>query len=256
MSEAIAFRTQGSEGRHCLLLHGFGSDRLSWLGTTPFLPKPLVIHTLDLPGHGESGTDVGDGSPQELAGRLAGILDQRGLAGLHVIGHSLGGGLAMMLAADRPDLVSELCLIAPAGLGEGVDTAFLAAFPEARDAETITRLLQQLVVRPQLMGRQIADRVLQQLDRAGARAALARIADGIATQEDQMRRAAVRVAASGLPRSIMWGAKDRINPPDMASLAAFGGDLHMIADAGHLPHIEAARQANALLADMLGTAGA
>lgn len=255
MTEGIAFRTQGDAGPACLLIHGYGSDRFSWLGTTPFLPKPLVVHTLDLPGHGDSGLGVGDGTPQDLARRLESELDARGLSELLVIGHSLGGGLALLLASKRPDLIKGLCLIAPAGLGTGVDRSFVSALPKLDHPEDAIALLQRLVVRPQLIGKQIADRLLQQLDRDGARRALARVGEGLLAQEDLLRQSALDVAQSDIPRLVIWGSADRINPASRNLLAVFGGDQHVIAAAGHLPHIEQAREVNGLLAVFLKNAG-
>ena len=117
----IAFRTLGGEGPDCLLIHGFGSDRLSWLGTTPALLPVVKVHALDLPGHGESGTDVGDGSLPGLARQVEAELAARALTRVHIIGHSLGGGIGLLLAAERPELVASLALLAPAGLGASID---------------------------------------------------------------------------------------------------------------------------------------
>jgi pyruvate dehydrogenase E2 component (dihydrolipoamide acetyltransferase) len=55
---------------------------------------------------------------------------------------------------------------------------------------------------------------------------------------------------------VIWGSEDRINPASRNTLAVFGGDQHGIPDAGHLPHIEAARQVNALIAAFLKADGA
>ena len=248
---AIAFRTLGGEGADCLLIHGFASDRLSWLGNSPALLPLARVHALDLPGHGESGFDVGDGSPLELSRRLEAELDGRNLARLHIVAHSLGGGIALMLAGRRPDLVSSLALIAPAGLGIGVDAAFLRDFPEAQDADTVMALLRRLVVRPVLMGKQIAQRVLDQLSKPRSREALRLIGSQLAKSDVELRDAARAVAKSGIPRLVVWGAEDRINPLDTARLDAFDGETHIIEAAAHLPHIEAAKAVNELLSGFL-----
>ena len=70
-SSIIAFRTLGGAGPSCLLLHGFGSDRLSWLGTAPALHQVATVHALDLPGHGQSSLADGDAGPRGLAGEIA-----------------------------------------------------------------------------------------------------------------------------------------------------------------------------------------
>ena len=51
---ALAFKTLGGEGHDVVLIHGFGSDRLSWLGNSPALMPLAKLHALDLPGHGDS----------------------------------------------------------------------------------------------------------------------------------------------------------------------------------------------------------
>ncbi|MGL6182162.1 MAG: alpha/beta fold hydrolase, partial [Aestuariivirga sp.] len=94
------------------------------------------------------------------------------------------------------------------------------------------------------------------LSRDGARAALARIGEGLLATEAEIQRAALQVAQGGIPRMVIWGAEDRINPASRNTLAVFGGDRHEIADAGHLPHIEAARQVNGLIAAFLKADGA
>ena len=105
-------------GADVLLLHGFGADRLSWLANQPAIEKAMPTAALDLPGHGVAGMDVGDGRVETLARAVAAALDSHAAAPLHVVGHSLGGAVAMRLALDRPDLVRSLALIAPAGLAK------------------------------------------------------------------------------------------------------------------------------------------
>lgn len=253
----ITFKTLGGEGEDLVLIHGFGSDRLSWAGTSPALMEVARVHSLDLPGHGDSlAVEAGDGSPLALAEVVADALDAHGIAQAHILGHSLGGAVAMVLALAEPARVRSLSLIAPAGLGRQLDREFLTAFPELAAKEDAEALLQRLVSKPLLINRFTIARVLEQLERPGARDALRGIARGMLAQEAQINGWASEVAATGIPRLVIFGGADRINPPDVASLVGFAGRTLVIPEAGHLPHVEAARQVNAALADFIRNVGA
>lgn len=243
----------GGSGPDTLLLHGFGSDSLSWLLNQPALEQVATLHAVDLPGHGDAPADlgdVGDGRIGTLAARIAQALDDAGLARLHLVGHSLGGAVALRLAQDRPDRVASLALIAPAGLGQGVDAEFLQHYPELDDAAAATALMQRLVLQPRLIGRVLVARVLAQLGQPERRDALRRIARALrdeATDIEASADAIGRIDERALPRLVIWGAHDRINPPDAQRLARFGGQALQVEDAGHLPHIESAKTVNAAL---------
>ena len=253
----LAFRTLGGDGDDLVLIHGFGSDRLSWAGTSPALMEVARVHSLDLPGHGDSlGAAAGDGSPHALAHVVAKALDKHGIARAHLVGHSLGGSIAMLMALDRPNRVRSLALIAPAGLGHAIDHDFLQRYPDLATQEEAAALLQTLVSKPLLINRFTIARVLEQLARPGAREALRAIAQGVATHEELLDEAAKRIAATDMPRLVIFGGADAINPPDAAALAAFGGQQLLIPEAGHLPHVEAARQVNAALVDFIKSLGA
>ena len=241
---AIAFKTLGGSGPDVVLIHGFGSDRLSWLGNSPALLPFARVHALDLPGHGESDTDAGDGTPEFLARGVADALAAHGIGKAHLVGHSLGGGIALLLAASAPERVASLSLIAPAGLGIGIDAGFLAAYAGLADAESAVALLRRLVVKPLLINKMTVQRVLAQLAREGARDALKSIATQLVAHQAELAAAATRVAGYGTPRLVIWGANDSINPIDAARVGAFGGNLLNVADSAHLPHIENPRPVN------------
>ena len=242
----IAFKALGGEGQDIVLIHGFGSDRLSWLANSPALLPLGRVHALDLPGHGGSVADVGDGAPLTLATRVAGSLKVNGVNNAHIIGHSLGGAVALLLATHMPELVRSLALIAPLGLGKGVDRNFVEAFPDLASAEDATKLMQTLVVRPQLIGKQVAQRVIEQLNRDGARDALRNIALHLRTGFE------TNIAAN-VPRLVIWGANDITNPLASDKLAAFGGQHEIIEATAHLPHIENPRAVNTHLTAFLKT---
>ena len=244
----IAFKTLGGEGPDLVMIHGFGSDRLSWAGNAPALMEVAKVHSLDLPGHGDSlASELGDGSPLALAELVADALDANGIGQAHLLGHSLGGAIAMVLALAQPERVLSLSLLAPAGLGHGISPDFLAIFPELASKEDAEALLQGLVSRPLLINRFMVARVLDQLERPGARDALRRIAAAVLAQEAQLGEWAGQIAATGIPRLVIFGGADQINPPDAMSLVGFAGRTLVIPEAGHLPHVEAAKQVNAAL---------
>jgi pimeloyl-ACP methyl ester carboxylesterase len=241
----IAFQSLGGNGPNALLIHGFGSDRMSWLANQPAIETVATVSALDLPGHGASSMDVGDGKLTTLADRIATLIESRGYPELHLIGHSLGGAIALMLAASRPDLVTSLVLIAPAGLGQAVDPSFLSAFPALSEPDETEALLQRLVVRPRLIGKPLVALIVEQLSRPGARQALRLIAEGLTLGASALDAAVIDVVESGIPRLVIWGKDDTINPISLEKLAAFGGEVRFVAGAAHLPHIENPRLVNA-----------
>ena len=103
-------------GDPVVLVHGFGGDKNSWLFVQQPLAEERTVHALDLPGHGASSKDVGDGSLATLADTVLGFLDALGIERAHLVGHSLGGAVVAAVAKAEPGKVASLTLLAPAGL--------------------------------------------------------------------------------------------------------------------------------------------
>src|SRR5579863_9127799 len=129
----LAFVKAGMAGPPVVMLHGFGADRKNFSLNQTEIACAAKTWAVDLPGHGASDADVGDGSVATLASRMIAFAESLGCAPVHLVGHSLGGAIAIQMAAVRPDLVASLFLLAPAGLGRGLDPRFLADFPELTD---------------------------------------------------------------------------------------------------------------------------
>jgi pyruvate dehydrogenase E2 component (dihydrolipoamide acetyltransferase) len=240
---ALRVHPLGGSGDPLVLLHGFGSDRLSWLGNQHELAKVASVHSVDLPGHGEE-PFRGSGSVPEIAAAVISGLDAAGLGPVHLVGHSLGGAVSIAAAAMAPERVRSLALIAPAGLGSAVDTGFLDALPEVETAEVMEPLLQGLVSRPRLINRHMVARVLAQLSEPGRREAFRSIANGLRFADHDLHDPIAAVAASGLPRLVVWGGADRTNPIDPDRLSAFGGETLILEEAAHMPHVEEAKRVN------------
>lgn len=248
---SLAFKTLGGHGPDLVLIHGFGSDRLSWAGNVASLLPVARVHALDLPGHGDSGMDVGDGTPGHLAARVAETLKAEGITKAHLLGHSLGGAVAMELTESDPASVRSLSLIAPAGIGAGIDHDFLARYPELTKDQETADLLSRIVIKSMLINKLTVQRVLEQLAKPGVRAALRRIASGLQDGQHKLNQTAAQISRMDIPRLVIWGEHDAINPLDRARLSAFGGAAIIVPDAGHLPHIEGARQVNTAIPGFL-----
>lgn len=106
---APVLHSQG-DGEPLLLLHPLVVDRHVWDGMAAELPGFRVL-TYDFPGHGETPPPSRTTSIEQHAEQLAGMLDAEGLSRVHVAGVSLGGLVAQVLAATRPDLVASLAIV-------------------------------------------------------------------------------------------------------------------------------------------------
>lgn len=230
-----------------ILLHAFAADRLTWAGTVPALGR-IRAETLDLPGHGAALDDLGDATLADLSAPVAARLDAGEPAWL--VGHSLGGAVALRLAAAHPEQVRGLVLIAPLGFGEALDLGALSAVPDIGEVAEMQRFLQRLVADPSLIQPVFAEYALEQLDRPGARAATARIAAALPGYIAEVGAHADAVRAAGLPVTVVWGGEDRVARPDRDKVGMFG-DYVEIEGAGHIPHVEAAKTVNRLLKERI-----
>jgi pimeloyl-ACP methyl ester carboxylesterase len=105
-----------AEREQVVLLHALGLSRRSWDPVRPALAEHFDVHALDLPGFGAAAPlpDTVVPTPGALAESIAASLDARGIERPHVVGNSIGGWVALELAALRP--LASLTLLAPAGL--------------------------------------------------------------------------------------------------------------------------------------------
>ena len=251
----------GDRADVALLLHGFGADRLSWLANAPALANAADVLAPDLPGHGASAAIDPDGFDGTLGAVRAAVdawLETRRDSGrpvrLHLVGHSLGGALAIALAADPALPVASLVAIAPAGLGAGIDVGWLRALVALRDEARALEHLRRLVADPRMISRQAAGALVAHLGRDGVRARLDTLARDLDGLETRVGSAAREVASRGVPRASVWGELDAVNPPDPARAAALGVATVRVERAGHLPHVERAGRFNRLALELIGSA--
>lgn len=250
----LSFIRLGGSGPNILLLHGFGADRMTWIANQDVLVRSGTVFACDLPAHGEEPPLQGTTTLPGIADLLIETLDRSGERYI-LVGHSLGGAIAIELAARRPDLVAGLALIAPAGLGGGLDRGFLVDLPSLNELEAAQALLRRLVARPRLITPVIAERLLKHLNKDRVRPALRELADDLAQIEGVIEGHVACVAASDIPRMVIWGEEDRINPVNLSKLAEFNAQVLTVPETGHLPHVEASGSVNGNLSKFISTLG-
>ena len=251
---------KSQDGEVILLVHGYGGDRNSWL----FLQEPLAakyrVYALDLPGHGTSAKDVGDGSLGALADAVTGVLDALGADRAHLVGHSMGGAVALAVAARDPGRVASLTLIAPSGFGSGINAGYLRGFADAQTRRELKPVVGQLFADESLVTRQLVDDLLayKRLDGVdeSLHALLDTLLDGDAQRGDSAATLAAVLATGGgtMPVTVVWGRGDRIIPAAQAE-AVTGAVSHLIDDAGHMPQMERPAEVQAAIEETIARAG-
>ena len=117
--DRVAYRDEGA-GEVLLLVHGMGGSSNTWSGVIPLLAKKYRVIAPDLLGHGESDKPRGDYSVGAFTVLLRDLLDALGVPRVTVIGHSLGGGIAMQFAHQHRQYCERIVLISSGGFGGDV----------------------------------------------------------------------------------------------------------------------------------------
>lgn len=99
------------EGEPLLLIHGLGSSTRDWEYQVPSFSQKYQVITIDLRGHGKTDKPKGPYSMQMFANDIAELLKTIGISSTHILGISLGGGIAFQFAVDYPDLVKSLIIV-------------------------------------------------------------------------------------------------------------------------------------------------
>ena len=257
----ISYAGAGEDGDVILLVHGYGGDRNSWL----FLQEPLAaryrVYALDLPGHGTSAKDVRAGPPgpegpagtlSVLAGAVTGVLDALGAERAHLVGHSMGGAVALAVAARDPGRIASLTLIAPSGFGSEINAGYLRGFADAQTRRELKPVVGQLFADEQLVTRQLVEDLLAYKRLDGVDEALHALVDTLLDGDVQRADSAALMAAIGdtVPVTVVWGRADRIIPAAQAESVA-GAVRHLVDGAGHMPHMERPAEVQAAIEETI-----
>jgi len=265
----VSYRTAG-EGPVILLIHGITGNSAQWGQVIPALAENYTVVAPDLLGHGQSAKPRGDYSLGAFAVGVRDLLIALGHRRATVVGHSLGGGIAMQFVYEYPVFAARLVLVSSGGLGREVHLLLRAAtLPGAE-------LVLPVIASQRLHGAGFG--VAQVLKAFGLRAGsdLEEMARGYASLADVGARQAFlhslravidplgqRVSATDrlylsslLPSLIVWGRRDPLIPVShsgIAHRAMPGSRLEVFDDAGHFPQLEEPVRFAQILRDFMET---
>jgi pimeloyl-ACP methyl ester carboxylesterase len=263
----VCFRLRG-DGPLVVLIHGITGRSSQW---EPAIAELAAEHTLlapDLLGHGESAKPRGDYSLGAYASAVRDTMVALGHDRATIVGHSLGGGIAMQFAYQFPERCERLVLVSSGGLGREVHPLLRAA--TLPGSELVLPLLThaRLLAAGEAFGRALGALRLQagtdlaevargfgSLGEAEARSAFIETMRAVLDPGGQRVSALDRLyLAESVPSLLVWGDSDPIIPVAhgrVAHEAMPGSRLEVLEDVGHFPQLERPLEFSRLLADFV-----
>ncbi|HEY4427179.1 MAG TPA: alpha/beta fold hydrolase [Solirubrobacteraceae bacterium] len=262
----VVYRVAGS-GPPIVLIHGMLNSSSHWRSVALALAREHTVLAPDLIGHGDSAAPRGDYSLGAHAASIRDLMAAIGIERATIVGHSLGGGVAMQFFYQFPQRVDRLVLISSGGLGHHVSPLLRTAALPGVSAILST-------IRPRLLaalwegGRRLRERdaragvylqafarALRPLENAGARAAFLQTLRAVIDVHGQRVSATDRLyLLETMPTLIVWGERDNTIPIEhgrLAHRAIPGSVFRTLPRAAHFPHLEDADGLAVLLHDFL-----
>ena len=249
----VIYRVAG-EGPPVVLIHGMLNSSSHWQSVALDLAADHTVVAPDLIGHGDSAAPRGDYSLGAHAASIRDLLAAIGIDHATIVGHSLGGGVAMQFFYQFPQRVERLALVSSGGLGHDVS-------PMLRTATLPGSLALLSLIRPRLLGAlsdagrrlsqqqvrsgvylQAIARALRPLENAEARAAFLHTLRAVIDVHGQRVSATDRLyLLEAIPTMIVWGERDNTIPLQhgrTAHEAIPGSTFRTLPEAAHFPHLE------------------
>ena len=271
---AVGYRRMGpthptDDTQTILLIHGLAGSSKTWDAVMPVLAEQFDVIAPDLLGHGESAKPVGDYSLGAFASGLRDFLAVLDVPTVTIVGHSFGGGVAMQLAYQHPELLDRLVLVGSGGLGRevswllrmltlpGFEYVMPFGFPKpmVELGTTVGRFAGRRGLRSKRLGEMW--RAYSSLAGAPNRSAFVRTMRGVIEPGGQTVNASDRLyLAARVPTLIVWGDRDGIIPVKHAHAAHAEIErsrLEIMEGLGHFPHVEDPERFAEVLIDFLLT---
>jgi len=270
----ISCLTAGHGAQHAVLIHGLGAAKSMFYETVAALSPDYTVHAIDLPGFGASSKPLGSYGAGFLAAYVLDLIDALGIERAHLIGHSMGGRVALEVGMHAPSRVCTLTLLSPS-----------MAFRRRRAWVPLVRILRpemavlphmlrpdqaresfrrQMFAQPERIDPAVADIAADEFVRAHSSRA-ARVAFYAAARQiyietpDGPAGFWTRLAHLRPPALFVWGSEDRLVPHHFSRHVAEvlpEAPQVVLAGCGHVPQIELPERTHSLIRDFIASAAA
>lgn len=237
------YRGGPADGETILMIHGFGADKDNWVRFAKYFTKRYNVIALDLPGFGDSSKPDASYDVGTQAERVSAFVKALDVGKVHVVGNSMGGQIAALLASRHPEQVLSLALFDNAGVTSPKKSEFYEILERgepnplvARDAEGFAKLINFVFVQPPAVPANVRRYMAEQ---ASARSeqndkVFSHLRDRYIPLEPELPKVQV-------PALLLWGDKDRVL--DVSSIDVMKPLLKkpsvvIMKDCGHVPMIE------------------
>ncbi|MDF3982192.1 alpha/beta hydrolase [Luteibacter sp. PPL201] len=243
---SLNVRVKGDGELTLVFLHYWGGSSRTWHHVTGILAGRFQTVAVDQRGWGESAAGSGDFSVETLADDVQGIIDTLALKRYLIVGHSMGGKIAQLLASRRPVGLAGVVLVAPGSPGPSIfpleQRKMMAHAYDTR--ESITATVAQV-----LAGKTLSDADLAQVVEDSLRGAPeAKVAWPMATMMEDIRSS---VAHISVPVLVVAGEWDKVDPVELLSSHVLphlpGANQTVLPRTGHLSPLESPVELSALI---------
>ncbi len=221
-----------------ILIHGFGGDASTWRNIQIQLENKRRTIAFDLPAHGRALSDFEPCNAVGSAKAVVKSLDALKLDRVHLVGHSMGGAVATLIAMRGPERIASLTLLAPGGFGPEINAKLLRRYAVSQTGAEQQVLLEQFVGLEFELPKKLADYVATQRSTKGAAEALTAVSGLILEGERQGVLPTGKLGELPMPIKVIWGTQDKILPARQCHKLPGPIACHVFDHVGHMVHME------------------
>lgn len=225
---------QGEGGTPVVFLHGFAGSHAVWATIQTAISLARQTLAYDLPGHGRSSDFPDAGPAKRAADAIIQDLQARGIERAHLVGHSMGGAIAALIAILDAPRVASLTLLAPGGFGPEINHRLLSRVAAAEAAETLLPCLEALHGWMSPVADEAVTTALAMRAAPGQVDILKTIARGLVRDGRQGQLPRDKLEALDMPVTVAWGEIDNVLPVRHARNLPAQFAVHIFPDLGHM----------------------
>ncbi|MCE7027069.1 alpha/beta fold hydrolase [Jiella avicenniae] len=246
-----AIERGGGDRPPLVFLHGFdGRAEVFDPLAEAFAAEGRRCLAFDLPGHGRSRDYPGFGPPKVAARAVIAEMRRRGIDAAHVVGHSMGGAVACLMALFEPARVSSLTLLAPGGFGPQIGVEPIRRMMEAETEEDRVAALRGMMAE----GSTLPGGALQGLNDCDARDQVRHVFHLLFSSGRQGVLPLDAVAETKIPIELLWGEADPVTPVAQSENLPAAFAVRRLAGVGHMLAFEAPGETRAAVARAISRA--